>query len=696
MKNWDTGSTPSSFYKEFAAHFADGDVPSGKIVEWRKGDGTTVISSQADDYIAWPSGALRTASFTIQYPSALAASASDTLKAYAKTGSWNNTSWATTSAITNRDIRLEIVISGTTYTLSANNEVTRGTNITQIRSGPISAAWRIWGEMRNGTGINSTPQGNLWGKLILTFFADGTYSAWGEIQPNRLTTSSFSASDVSVTSYALKDYVGPTTLFSYSTAFTLYAAAPIACVNADGLHPYTGTSVDKCVVGFPILTLSDSTTTGLYDACITNWYVSTSTMIANIDPAGSSSNYVPCSAIDYGNVDQSGGSAWIGQMALFAVQAMLTGDWVHLRADRINAFSQWSMQSSFMDAVTSYPINLSHTNSYSGLPAATPSTGWGPGGNITLPGTAPPSTGGYPKSRGFSHAPLYAWYQLIATGQRQWLDMVHEVSISDVGGQNADTTGNQYRNPTVNGTTYYGVPAYGQARSLAWNIRNYCNQEWLTPDTHPMKPYVGYLISNIYAMLADWVAPTNSPVATQTLGVYNGGEANFQTTGLNAGWEHDFICLQFATSMRRGRITNTQAFVTHHLIKWVLGRQTDGCAYGSYSYQIGVSAGYPPQFPTITSYPTSWTQVWVNDPGYFLALPNGSACPSSGIDPTNPFAIGHNYPSIAMAACAVAEAGGMSSKATTAYNYLAIEETAAALTEADWADGCQWRIRRPA
>lgn len=698
IKNFDTGSTTTGFYKEFAAHFADGNIPPGNVVQWRKGNGTTIISSQADNFVYWGSGALRAASFTMFYPATLPPNGSDTLRGYAVSGVWNNASWATTSVITARDIRAEITISGVTYTLGANNEVTRGTNIKQIRSGPLSATWRIWGEFRNGTTINATAQGNVWGILYLTFFSDGTHAAWATIENGKSTAASVSS--LSVSDYKLKDYVGPTTLFDYATSFTFYAGTPIDTVDTDGLQPFTGASVDKCVVGFPVAVLADPTTTGLYDSMATWWYKATATMIANIS-GSSAATYIPNSVGNFGNPDQTGGNDWIGPMTRYAVAAMLTGDWNSLRADRVNAFAGATAGTDYQDSVSGYPANLS-ANTYSGLAASTTAVSWGISPTITITGGMAPNGGG----GGGSHAPLYAWYQYLATGQEPWLDKMQSQTGGFLGHTNPGTTVNYTRNPKINGANYVGCYSMlTQTRALAWNLRNVDNVQWVTPDTHVMKAYLLNIITVQFQALAAWVVAPNTPAGAATLGVYDGGEDG---NGANSGWMHDYLAIVIAMSIRRGRIAAEHAFVAFHITPWVLGRAVNGCASAAYGYQIGLGQGATPAYPSIV-YPTAWSQVYVgdlSDVGTFagpITNYSGGGCPGSGVVVDSPngfgaFAAGHTYPNIGECAAACAQIEGLTGGATN-YTYLQAVESAAAISEATWggtSTGPLWRIRVPA
>lgn len=699
VQNFDSSPTPSSFYKEFAAHFRDGDVPAGKIVEWRKSDGTTVISSQGDNFCYWPSGALRTYSVTVLHSGVIGAGSATTWKAYPVTGSWNTTGWATTSAITARDIRMEITIGGTTYTLSANNEVSRGTTITKTRSGPLSVSWKIWGEFRNGTGGSSTPQGTIWGIMYLTFFSDGTYSAWGDINSSRY--SQASAPAYTVTDYKLKDYVGPTTLFDYSTSFTMYGLCRASCCNTVGLHPYTGTSVDKCVVGFPINVLADPTTSGLYDACIAWWYKSTPTMIANL-VTGTTATYIPMSPGDYSNVDQTGGNPWIGPMTEFACQSMLVGDYTTLCAERINALDLGMMAGYCGDPVTGFPLNFT-ANTYTGLSASQINAAWGVGSvSVTLSGGFAPGFSASTEPRIGSHAPTYAWFMYVSTGQEWWLNHLFDQAFGWLG---AYDRGNGFyaRNAIINSHSYNAVYGMGlETRAYAWSLRTLGNTSWITPDAHVMKPYLADVLSGQFTFASDFITSPNTNASAATLGAFDGGDA----PSVAEPWEHDYLATSYSMEIRRGTVTTSDGFVANHIVKWTYGRGVSGCMYGATPYRMGLGVGSG-VWDGI-HYATAWSDVWIGDTiplSYALQAPNGNpSCPASGINNdvtvvgSNGYEVGHTYPVIFQVGAVAGQAAGIST-APTIVSYMATVESAAAITEASWGSfntGAVWRIRPPA
>lgn len=705
-QNFDSNPTPSTFYKEFAAHFNDGDVPAGKIVEWRRSDGTTVIASQADNFKYWPGGALKDASFTAKFTSSYAASATDTLKAYSKTGTWNNSSHGTISLLTARDIRLEVTIDGTIYTLAVNNEITRNTNVTQTRAGPWHCQWRIFGELRNGTAINSTAQGSFWGRIYLTFFDDGTRAVYAEVKPNRSTDSS--AGTHTITDYKVKDYIGPTTLFDYSTSFTSYAGSPFVTVNTDGIHPYTGTNVDKFVIAPPLHVLSDSTTTGWYDSCAINWYKWTSAQIALINSA-TSSTYTPNTVADSGDLNGTGAHQWLGPMGYWAVSAMLTGTWASLRADRINAFAFLSILADWEDAVTGHPANLS-SNTYPGLAASTPSIGWGSGATITVSGGFPPGASSGTDPRDWSHAPLFAWYQYLATGQEWWLDMMYSQCIGFLGYGIPSYFGIGGRAPTINGHSYVGIyQLQTQTRALGWSLRGIDDTAWVSPTNHVMTPYVKALANNQMTAMNDFMDFPTTPTLNP-LGVFwGGGQIETCTT---SGWMHDYLGLILIMRVRRSLTQATENLIAKHLTNWIIGRAYTGCPYSATSYRIGFGQGQTPTFTGFGSsdaggpdvYPTAWSQVWIgngNPLAYSLTTPNGfGSCPASGLnddivvnggDPAA-FQFGHHYPNILCCVSGAAKDIGITGAATV-HSYYITTETAASITDAARADSPQWWIR---
>lgn len=856
MLNDQAAATPTNFYKEFGAHFADGDVPAGNIVEWRLDDGVTVVPSQADNYVTWPSGAIKDISVTMRYPNSLAGHAATTLRGYSKAGSWNNTSFGTTALITARDYRLEIVIGGITYTLRANNEITRG-NFRQTRAGQYHCQWRIFGEFRNGINLNDTPQGDIWGFLYIGFYNDGTSYVFGKIEPTRISqvsttgflcfdgqaggnnftvgqtltqgavtatihsildqsttrtliydtgTSPFTVGKTvtgqtsgahgvisaitgptasaalrvtgivgnfilnetikdnngvqgsgrfigiagvmrvtgisggsfannavmtdplggsaicdgvrnhfgpqTVTSYAVKDYAGPTTLFSYSTPFILYTGTPIFCCDTDGLHPYTGTSVDKCVVGFPILTLADNTTRGLFDSYNTWWVHSTPAERAAIS-VPTTSTYIPNANQDViGGVDAEGGNWWVGPMTRAAAQDMLLSTWASRRADRITALGYSACAgNSFQDPVTGYPANLTHATSYAGLAAPNSTIGWSGTAGSTIFRT---DVGGsvstnwqiFPGSRSgnSSHAALWTWWQYLATGQEWWLDAMQEQPIGILGFENPSTGAIFTRNPLIAGVQHHAGYVARQTRAQAHQTRSYGNARWLTPDNHPVKPYLTDLENSFLTNCSDYASLEQNATAA-TLGTYEGQDV--QGLGGGSAFEHDFWAMNLAMEVRRGFITTSHLLISTYVTPWAMGRVADsGCPYNAFRYRIGFGVGPTPGVGWGAvggnTYAQTWADVYTTD-DFSFGSPTplnsdgaGGACPLSGLYPSRvPPYVPNTYPQNFQMAAACVDLVGTSSKAAVGLAYLNAVEAATGTTEARWAADCHMRITQP-
>ncbi len=613
MANWDNVTTPGAFYKQFNAHFADGDLPAGKVAEWRKNDGT-VLQTQGDNFSFHDSGCVRSVATTMIYQGAKAPGTTDLLKAYGVAGSWNNASWTTISAVVAQDIRAEITISGVNYTLAANNEITRG-QFEQKRSGPLNCQWTAWGELRNGTGANAALEGTVWGKLYLTFFSDGTIKANCRIFSSK--GNATTAASKAVTFYQLKSYAGAGfVFFSYSTPFTFLCGCFVDCCNTDREPGFTGTQVYKTLVAFPLPVLADPTTTGLYDSGMMWWIKTTPAEIAAMNPTAMAITYTPMTRAEVTtSVAATGASWWIGHMTARALQAMFKQDYPSFRQDRINAMVEGSMTPYwYMDSVSGYPFALNHLD-YPNL-TRNDTVCWA---DTTQTGATIVQSGGAlsGSEKDDDHAGQWAWYQWLATGEEEWLDQI-QGGVVGVAGRYAVGTATFNRDPLVNGKTFWAVGAQVQARAQAWRGRNRGNVAHASPASHPMTQYCKDLNNGSTGLWNYWEARLTAPFApagSLTLGIndYGEGGTSGSVTGVNnAGFMHDYWAMQAAMSVRRGQASLANKLMAIHHALWTIGRGSNGCFFAAVAEQFSIGANttsglYGPQ--STPPYPQTWAEV---------------------------------------------------------------------------------------
>lgn len=671
--NYDGSATPSTFYASIGQGFAQGAIPSGFKPQVRLNDGTTVVSDQqCQNTVAWGDGSLKFAQLTWKYPSQIAASGTDTIKVFSTSGSCPTTTSLTTAPLLAQDYKLQITIGATLYTLSLNNELNAGTRVKQIRAGPTMAGWKVWGAFRNGTTIGSADQGDLWGIFYVYVYSDGTIRVWPEAFSSRLANSV--ANGYNVATFAFKN--GASTICSASTQF-FSAGNVMACpVDGEGNAYYSGTDTKKVVWAFPTLTFGNSTTTNFYDARLVWWYQSTPTSRTNTSPSALGFTYTPNStayADSFGgsNWDSTGASAFIGPLSSDDVALFLTGTYDALVGSRVATLNGLGNTYWFWDLPTGYPANLT-SNVYASLPAGNTNVGWGQGPTITI-------NGGTHLSSNATHAPDFGYMQYLYSGDEWWLEMAQGVPVGNIGASDY-----HYRNTYTEGN-YAAI--YGTAgRGNAWYTRNIGNASWVTPDTHPMKPYLAQSLSNQLTALDSFYA---SQATGNPLGIVDFGDVYGQA--LWSGWMHDHLATSLSMEVRRGTESASATFITGHVIKAIYGRANNGCAYNAADYRFGVGGGINGDTP---AFPQTWSQEWQGS-GIPLTQPITTGCLGSGFFNGYGASAGDDY---ALLLQYGAETGSMAgiSGASTVSSYAGAAEAACAPCTETWWGGQQWkRIRVP-
>ncbi len=683
MQNFDSGATPTGFYQTIEQCFASGAVSSSQIAEPRKGDGVTVMTNwQADNRINWGNGSLRCARFTFKYPSQLAASGTDTLKFYSKSGSWNNSAW--TNPVTyipaNSDFRMEVVISGTTYTCGVNNLITAGTYY-QYSLGPSAVGMVMYGPYRNGTGGGATDQGSLQCRIYVTVYADGTFKVVAYTDACRYSNyATCMGSSISVTSTALKNYsLGTPTVWS-SGAFTFTGGARFAAFDTDGQPYFSGTDVRKVVDAFPTPVLANSYTTNLWDARLTPFFFATPTQIASMSNIYNSITYAPEGLGDFSGIslDAPGGNWWLGYLPAVSVIAMWKGDWVSLRQDAIDALYLEAFARHFRNQANGNLVNLNGHTAYTGM-------------------TQDATMSGYGLSQSWngdtSHFPSLAYYQWIYSGEEWWLDEYEELTWGMNFEEQAGSVNPYSRDPIINSTTFYDsggaykIIGTDGERSIAWWTRDLDNNAWIVHPTYadgttnPNYQWCQDLMTNYWLALQSYSLGTDSNYGSfvsgsdpTVLGIVAFNYFNV-SYGLQALFAADYMGIVSSMAGLRGQVAPTNKMIANHLTKFIIGRSVNGCAYAAAPEQANVTSNNAPG--AITAWATSWSQVNVggyngSDSSISFGGPvtnvAGGGCPGSGLytnggDSFESWGV-NNYAGYHYAAAVMAEQASITGAAT--------------------------------
>lgn len=696
-RNFGPKAAPAgSAYTIFQA-FARGAVPRGYIARV-VARGAPVQFQQCDNRVTWPDGSLRSGTFVWRHPHAIEPGGRDRITIHMVPGSWDNRPTATLDTLLAHDYRLQVVVAGTPYFLIANNEIRGGTRVRRIRAGNACTAWKIWGDLRSGTSASAPAHGQMWGKMFLYVTADGHIRIENEIYCNKITDSDA----IPVTSYGLLD--GGTVLTAKSNPFTFYTCNKIAAYDGEGREYFSGPDISKVVWAFPRPVLRNTTTTGLYDACITWWNKWTPAYVAAF-ASPLEVEYAPNSEllkIFPDGVNGTGNHTWLGPMTSFAVMAMLSGRYDYQRQDRIMALGAWGICIDWCaDDETGLPPVFTN-RTYRGLSKPIVKIGWGMAPTLRMRGGGNRGRVGDP-----SHAGLWWWWQYLATGSEQALENIMEQAVGMIG-CNVASDALYQRNPKfANGKQYFGsfcnIPT---SRAVGWAFRNLSNAHWVTPDGHPMQRYLDDLVQIQYdsahellaqmapewGPLAQWIEGTNFPL-------YAPGESP---------WMSDYRVTSVLMDYRRGRIPRDHLTMVH-VVKHQYGRMVDGNFFnGAGAYRLSTGVGPNPLKGRVAA---RWSEVYgfwdppnvtyplVDTPPVLTGLRDQSIMhgPAKSLPPSHTF-VGHTYPNIALCAgaCGVICALGDYPEKVVAYLSPLIDGGRA--TEEMWgrSPGAQaWRIRAP-
>lgn len=689
-----SGASRTDPYITFARNFVQGEVPSGSFVELRHG-GSAITLQQADGRAYHGDGSLKRAIFSCKPSSgAIADNATLDIALYSRSGSFSNSSSIARSTLTAQDYRMRLRISGVDYWCVLNNLDTAGT-FRERRIGNTVRAWHHWGVFRQGTGGADADQGQWQGHFYSYVWSDGTITVFPYAINGRVANGQ---------SYAVQEFEllkGAAPIIAHTTSFTAYAHSAYFLSTADGLPHWSANATHFH---------PRATWRYFHDRkLIWNTYDSATLRAAITVPSALSyAPSTPSGTLGTASINASGSSPWIGDIPDWSAHALFASSdgtiaaasrKVLLRNDRVNAlamgvkFPGW-----FVRHESGHPpviVNQDYTAS--GLTAAQPSIGWG--ANPTIGDTGGVFAGAATDA---SHMPHYATYQTMVTGWEWWQDMMVILGVGCIGREDPSTTVLYSRRPLVNGSsrdtgTLQGVTAH---RQNAWKHKSVCDAEWVIPDAHPCKAYLGQLLTNGFAIAEQFLTAPEYATERQALGIWPSDYRDMYNIGF-APWQFlGYFVPTICMSVHRGRITTSHKLVAEHIAKQAFG-MLNACPYRA-SALYGCAFREGPSPTTSSPIAQSWDTVYcslssdlaagqttklVSDAGG-----TGGSCPTSGL--ATPMNGGHTYPNFARRACEIGAMVGIAA-ATVSLTYMRNEETAAGITDASRAAKPQWNSRAP-
>lgn len=676
----------------FARDFLEGEVPAGSRVELRH-DGETVALQQADGLSYHGDGSLKRAVFSCKPSATVADNDTIAISLHMVQGSFPSASPIDRRTLTTQNYRMRLRIDGIDYWCVLNNLDTAGT-FRERRAGAVVRAWHHWGVFRQGTGAGDADQGQWQGHFYSYVWADGTITVFPYAINGRVANSQ---------SYTVQEFEllnGDATIVSHKTSFTAFGWSAYFLCTADGLPHWSRNA------------------THVHPRASWRWFhdhkliwntYDTATVRASV-PVPAALSYSPdnpAGAFGGASINQSGASAWIGDIPDWDAHALLATSGTEksaadrstlLRNSRVNAlamgvkFAAWLVRHESGHP----PVIVDQDYTARGLTTAQPAIGWA--SNPTLSRTGGAFAGAATDA---SHQPQYPTYQAMVTGWEWWLDMMVILGVGCIGREDPSNAVDYSRRPRVNGASRdCGTLQITAHRQNAWKHKPVCDAEWIMPDDHPCKAYLNQLLVNGFAIAEQFLTPPEYAADRQALGVWRTAYGGVSNIGFAPWQAHGYFVPTICMSVNRRRITISHRLVAEHITKQLFG-VINACPYrGSSLYACGWREG--PQPTTGAPIAQTWDSVYCSHSsdqisGLTIKLisdagGSGGACPTSGL--ARPIDGGHTYPNLARRAC---EAGAMVGipAASVALAYLRNEEAAAGITDASRASKPQWGTRAP-
>lgn len=672
-----SGASRTDPFVMFERKFEAGAVPSGSFVEMRY-SGTALTVQQGSQRSYHGDGSLRGCWFAGQVPAgAVSDNGTVTVALYAKSGTFTDTTSITArTSITAEDYRTEVVISGTTYYGLVDNFDTAGDYEVCVQ-GPAICILMYNGVLRNGTGGADTAHGQLHARTYIGVLHDGRHFHWPVLINGKIGA----GQSYSVTSAAFKNGASAITSFG---AFTFYAHNKQYLVGTDALPTWSSNATNFWARIDPDY---------VADKNISPKQYTTATQIAAIG-SGTADDYVANGDAGFGTtgIDGGGASEWIGIWPTWSSDALLTNNKTRIRNDRVRALSSGVKHGLLVvdDTTGRPPVFTDET--YAGFPAATTTITW----HSNSP-TYTDTGGSYAgAATNLSHGPNYFWFQAATTGMPWWYDDMLDYVCGCMAAKPSGTRNWTAGTPSLTGC----LATYGQARDVAWSLRELSQGAYFLPDAHPGKQYFLDALDVSLAYQTKSMSSPNRDAAYDAIGQWLTGEGKAEDMSQSL-WHRGYVAIVTDMLERRGQITSTHKIVDH-LDKFFLGALR-ACFYqGAGRGYIGIRTGSTPN--TSDPYATDFTDVWVGSDASTTTIADGltvklisdaggtsGSCPGSGN--AIPWEPGHSYPVLHQIVCSVMDRLGVADADTFLALFNAMEDAATVNESTDWANG-QWRLVR--
>jgi len=272
----------------------------------------------------------------------------------------------------------------------------------------------------------------------------------------------------------------------------------------------------------------------------------------------------------YGYIGAAGERDDIGIINAFHARHFFKQSAVDEKLMRVIALSQGNLSLCVRDVTTKGIPNLSLATSYTGMPAAANTFQWNPAGGAANTFTAPTGgtlyAGAVFQGPSMDHNTDHCFYTYIATGERQYLDMVQEM-----GNGSLATNGTGSKNLTVGATTYYNVSCGGKSggvRTNSWSGRAMVFAAIVSPDANAdgtaSSTYFHDLATNEGTFLSAWQAEQVAANAWWgTSGFWHPKGTASGRSSWQGGYTWSFLNM-FAWAYENA---DAQALCSHHL-KW--------------------------------------------------------------------------------------------------------------------------------
>lgn len=698
-----SGASRTSPYVTFARDFVMGAVPSGSKIELRYAS-SAITLQQTDGRALHSDSSLRRGIFSCK-PStgAVADNGTFDIEVWKVSGSFSNTTSINRSTLTGHDFKVRVRIGGTDYYCLLNNCDAAG-NYREIRAGSTVRAWEHWGVLRNGTGGASTDQGQLQAKFFSYVWSDGSVTVMARVVNGRVSNG---------TSYTVQqaEFLDNTTsIVNFTSSFTFYAHNAIFFCDPLG-QPYWSAGlnfIEPRAAGsyFP----ERSLTWRVYTNTTRNAALGRPTIVS-YEP-----NYVG-GTIGGAGIDAGGPSRWIGHLPVWSAMRQMTNDDTTVSAgdrktfllfDNTEPYAQTTKHPGwyYNEDTGLPPVLVNQDYTASGLSSAEPGTQWGPIGGATLADSGGTITGATHNS---SHGPAYSHNRWMVSGWEWWFDNILTLVVGTLGARNQGTTESYTRRPLINSINHdSSIWSVDQMREIAWALRDCSLARWTCPDNHPMKAYLGQILTNSWivsnqmnqAPFSDsqkqkfGIWPTNYLIPPADGHYWDIGWSNFQGSYLTG-----VLCML----KKRADVSADHVITTAIVPKFLLGPH-QACMYWTadayvLSYRAGTSAD---ELDPIVS--TDWSDAYVevntgtgNHNNIVTKLISNTggvsgACPVSGVGGGGWF-VGHDYPNLLRGAADCAVVVGYDVTALAAK--ISSECVAKGFTDAAWAssDGFWFDIR---